>query len=122
MMASLSAGYSGSMGTYAPPALSTAIMAIIISRDRSSITPTGCSSFTPLASRNLASWLARWSSSLYVSHLPCRCAVCHQSLNAEWKYALYAWQLLELMEAEAPHGPRSAVACKERETGLASPN
>ncbi|CAA9358990.1 MAG: hypothetical protein AVDCRST_MAG68-4250 [uncultured Gemmatimonadetes bacterium] len=63
MKRSRSAGYAGSSGTYAPPALSTASSATIISRPRSTQIATRASGPTPSARRWRASRLARAFSS-----------------------------------------------------------
>ena len=65
--ASRSAGYSGSSGTYAPPALSTPRIATTSSSDRSRHSATSVSRSTPASRRRCASGLAR-SFELSVGH------------------------------------------------------
>ena len=61
-----SSGYSGSIGKYAPPALSIPIIPIIISNERSTIIPTILSALTPFSLRHLASRLDFSFNSMYV--------------------------------------------------------
>ncbi|MNV27121.1 hypothetical protein D3C71_1182590 [compost metagenome] len=63
MYARRSAGYSGSSGTYAPPAFRIASSPTTISKPRSSARPTRVSVPTPSAIRRCASRLARVFSS-----------------------------------------------------------
>ncbi|KQU66156.1 hypothetical protein ASC88_11390 [Rhizobacter sp. Root29] len=63
MKASRSAGCDGSIGTYAPPAFSTASSATIKSNERGSETATRVSGLTPCAISRCASRFARRFSS-----------------------------------------------------------